>query len=214
MCKVKDASGHYPDFAETVPYAVKIYKKDRMKGFVNNTNPTFNEDGTINQKSLGMISKLDALKNETKVWGKLDHKNVVKVFMLYDNMDIDTMYLLMQKADAGQLADIDESTHLFKFNPKVEASLRKFVSENPGFGSSCRSEHERICKRLFQQVAAGLRYLHETANVVNRDIKPENILYATQEFGTNPSLEDRAQLADFTTGIELPSNRPDYMISG
>lgn len=115
-CSVKDAEGYYPGYEDTLPYAVKVYKKNQLKGFVNNTNPLFNVDGTVDSSSLGMVSMLDALKKETQIWGKLDHPNVVKVFMLYDTPDADNMYLLMQKADAGQLADVDPTTHKFTFN--------------------------------------------------------------------------------------------------
>jgi len=39
--------------------------------------------------------------------------------------------------------------------------------------------------------------------MANRDIKPDNILFATKENGTNPNYEDRAQIADFTTVVEI-----------
>lgn len=42
--------------------------------------------------------------------------------------------------------------------------------------------------------------------MANRDIKPENILYTTQEGGTNPALPDRAQICDFTTVVECAAD--------
>jgi len=39
--------------------------------------------------------------------------------------------------------------------------------------------------------------------MANRDIKPDNILFATKKDGTNPNYEDRAQIADFTTVVEI-----------
>ena len=57
--------------------------------------------------------------------------------------------------------------------------------------------------------------MHETALVVNRDIKPENMLFTTQEGGTNIYLPDRVQITDFTTVIKLPEDNPeDFYISG
>ena len=44
--------------------------------------------------------------------------------------------------------------------------------------------------------------MHDTAKLANRDIKPENILFATTAGGTNNVLEDRAQIADFTTVVD------------
>jgi serine/threonine protein kinase len=40
-----------------------------------------------------------------KLWGKCDHPNIVKVFTLFDDADENEMYLNMQLADLGQLAD-------------------------------------------------------------------------------------------------------------
>ena len=47
--------------------------------------------------------------------------------------------------------------------------------------------------------------------IANRDIKPENILFATREGSTNNVLEDRAQIADFTTVVECKG--PDFMVN-
>ena len=57
---------------------------------------------------------------------------------------------------------------------------------------------------IFRGVVEGLKYLHEK-NLANRDIKPENIVFATTKNGTNNTLEDRAQITDFTTVIECPN---------
>jgi serine/threonine protein kinase len=43
-----------------------------------------------------------------------------------------------------------------------------------------------------------MQYMHDVANVVNRDIKPDNMLFMTSKDGTDHK-GDRAQIADFTT---------------
>ena len=48
--------------------------------------------------------------------------------------------------------------------------------------------------------------MHNTALVANRDLKPCNMLFATQAGGTNVKLYDRAQITDFTTAIKLPKD--------
>ena len=65
---------------------------------------------------------------------------------------------------------------------------------------------------IFKGVVEGLVYLHDKKNMANRDIKPENIVFATKVYGTNYNHEDRAQITDFTTVVECPS--PDYKVSG
>jgi serine/threonine protein kinase len=45
-----------------------------------------------------------------------------------------------------------------------------------------------------------MQYMHDVAHVVNRDIKPENMLFMTYQDGTDHK-GDRAQIADFTTVI-------------
>ena len=64
-------------------------------------------------------------------------------------------------------------------------------------------------KFIFCQISEGLQYLHDTAKVANRDLKPDNMLFTTKEGGTDNRLYDRAQITDFTTAIKLPDDNPD-----
>jgi hypothetical protein len=57
-----------------------------------------------------------------------------------------------------------------------------------------------------------MQYMHDVAHVVNRDIKPENMLFMTYQDGTDHK-GDRAQIADFTTVIQCPDNDPNFTIS-
>lgn len=53
-------------------------------------------------------------------------------------------------------------------------------------------DRERVVQFIFRGVVQGLLYMHGTMQMANRDIKPDNILFATQKGGTNCFLEDRA----------------------
>ena len=112
------------------------------------------------------------------------------------------MYVWMQYADMGQIAHFDEKSLTFAINPKVEEHVKGLVGE----------DREKIVSFIFKGVVEGLVYLHDTKNMANRDIKPDNILFATKANGTNNTHEDRAQIADFTTVVECTS--PDYQVSG
>jgi serine/threonine protein kinase len=41
------------------------------------------------------------MRKELTMWGRMNHKNVVKIFRLYESNKEDKMYVLMQYADMG-----------------------------------------------------------------------------------------------------------------
>lgn len=106
----------------------------------------------------------------------------------------------MQIADLGSIAvSSDEDSENFKFNPSQKVYdfvLNKINTDEEleltSFGSECKSEKEKVMKFIFCQIAEGLEYLHNTALVANRDLKPENMLFTTKEGGTDNRLYDRA----------------------
>lgn len=73
--------------------------------------------------------------------------------------------------------------------------------------------HEKVAKYLFYQIANGMCYMHDVANVVNRDIKPDNMLFLSQTDGTDRK-GDRAQIADFTTTLKVPKDDSEFKVSG
>lgn len=42
-----------------------------------------------------MKTSLDQVYNEIRLWEKLDHKNIVKIFELFDDNDYPEMFLIM-----------------------------------------------------------------------------------------------------------------------
>ena len=72
---------------------------------------------------------------------------------------------------------------------------------------------EKVSKYIFFQIASGMQYMHDVAHVVNRDIKPPNMLFMRSKDGRDHK-GDRAQIADFTTVIQCPDDDPDFMVSG
>ena len=107
----------------------------------------------------------------------------------------------MQLADLGQIASYDKIEKSFILNQKLLDVV----------GPKVDNSKDRVCQYVFRQVASGISYLHTVIKMANRDIKPDNILFATKAHGTNPAFEDRAQIADFTTVIEIPNE--NYTVS-
>jgi serine/threonine protein kinase len=65
---------------------------------------------------------------------------------------------------------------------------------------------------LMADVAEGLRYLH-ALRIATRDIKPENIVYASEGNNTQLDMRDRAIIIDFTIAMEIPRDNLDLKIS-
>lgn len=53
------------------------------------------------------------MKIELPLWGLMEHPNVVKAFTLYENDD-NVMYLMMQYADLGSIADYIDNRFIMK----------------------------------------------------------------------------------------------------
>ena len=90
FCKVRKAIGVY-ETGEVVNYALKIYKKSELRHIVPSPDPT----------SLQVMRQIDLVRKELSLWGRLDHKNIVKIFRLYEDEKEDKMYVWMQYADLG-----------------------------------------------------------------------------------------------------------------
>lgn len=101
FCKVIKATGHYDDTGETIPYALKVYKKSTLNRACDNAQVS---NLVSKKKHLGIMKIKDQVANEVKFWGKLKHKNIVKAFIWFEDLENtghDKSYLMMQFADYG-----------------------------------------------------------------------------------------------------------------
>jgi len=74
----------------------------------------FDENGLPMQ-----LNSLEQVYNEVKVWGKVDHPNIIKIFELIDSPDEDQLFLIMRLADLGQLAHWDHVNKVYERNDRV-----------------------------------------------------------------------------------------------
>ena len=91
----------------------------------------------------------------------LDHSNIIRLHEIIDDPEEDKLYLVFDYLKCG--------------------SLENYINKKDGLDSY-------KMRRYFRDLIAALRYCHKCANVIHRDVKPENILI---------NENDKAVLIDF-----------------
>ncbi len=86
--------------------------------------------------------------------------------------------------------EVFEQVEMMICNPSLKKEYAPFIS----------NIKEKVVQCMFADIADGIKYLHHpNLRVANRDIKPENIVYTTEDGGTAVGKRDRAMIVDFTT---------------
>lgn len=164
-----------------------------------------------------MSDQLATIFEEIKVWERVAHVNIVKIFELYDDLEVPDMYLLMERAMFGQIQDTNEKEGIQEQLATHNTKILEIATEN---GRRCWptndcSPLESAAKWIFYQVTVAMRYLHEELNFAHRDLKHENILMGLKS--PDPLNEDERQhtikVCDFTTAVKLPDDQPDFRIA-
>ena len=111
--------------------------------------------------------------NEIEIWRRLEHKNLIKLYQIIDDVENDKLFLVMQLADMGQLMKWDEETLKYSIN----ATIFDFVKKKKEMVNLDKnSEREAVAKNIFKELGEGVRYLHKTKKISHRDIKIDNIV--------------------------------------
>jgi serine/threonine protein kinase len=93
----------------------------------------------------------DQLEREVLAMKKLRHRNVVRLYEVIDDPELDRMYLVMQYVEHGPVVTLTPE------------------------GVAPRTIEPKKMVSYARQICAGLEYLHKKG-VIHRDIKPDNIL--------------------------------------
>jgi [calcium/calmodulin-dependent protein kinase] kinase len=127
---------------------------------------------------------------------KLLHPNVLRLYEVLDDPNVNKMYLVLEYMKNGDLLNVLKE--------------RQHVVQSDGVTSLPDLELWNI----FRQVVAGVRYLH-FQNIVHGDIKPQNLLVGEDgvvkiaDFGISKMLQGEEQkLVDAagTPAPQLPSS--------
>jgi len=63
-----------------------------------------------------MITNYDKVQNEIEIWTQLNHPYIAKLFEMIDDEQHDYLYLIIELADMGQIANWNFKTELYERN--------------------------------------------------------------------------------------------------
>mmetsp|Transcript_7343 Transcript_7343/g.21671 ORF Transcript_7343/g.21671 Transcript_7343/m.21671 type:complete len:426 (-) Transcript_7343:429-1706(-) len=108
----------------------------------------------LQKKVIGKSStSFDDVKREVEIMRKLRHENVVRLYEVMDDPNVNKLYLVIEYMKRGDLIQIAKEPSTKIINPLTDEQVWD------------------ICR----QVLRGLKYLHNQ-DIVHGDIKPQNIL--------------------------------------
>lgn len=66
-----------------------------------------------------MINNFDKVQNEVEIWTQLNHPYIAKLFEMIDDSSHDYLYLIIELADMGQIANWNFKTEMYERNPNI-----------------------------------------------------------------------------------------------
>ena len=182
---------------ETYPYAMKVLNRFVLK---NKIIFGFSRTETV----------LDKLYREIKILKKIKHTNIVRLYMVIDDQNVENIYLIMEIANLGQIMKwngkdkYERLSNIYNFLEEVEPILKispKKIELNDYLNST---NVEVYAKLIFKQIVDGLAKLHEN-NIAHKDLTWGNILAKKNE-----NNEFQVLIIDFSISEDLGDN-PDEL---
>lgn len=172
VSKPSEADGVHEEDEEEVEiaeFAMKIMHK-----------PTLKRERAIRYDTKGemqMINNFDKVVSEIEIWTQLNHPYIAKLFEMIDDDSHDYIYMIIELADMGQIANWDYKQERYILNQPMMEFVTQHLKMHGGFKEE-RSHVEQVAQYLFRQLIAAVIHLHTRVATVHRDIKPENVLFS------------------------------------
>ncbi|KAF8747313.1 Protein tyrosine kinase [Rhizoctonia solani] len=188
---------------------------DAPRGRLGNRAATFGRAATTTVRGRTPDASSDndgrPIAEEAALWSTLSHEHILPLFSAEESDSLGAWFLFTLYCPAGTLLDLlkrdgqiitpSAQNTPSKRRPSFASSFSPVNSISRGrSGSITQPQPQRggllpeTAATLFRQVVRGLRYLHEVARVVHRDIKLENVL--VDENGG-------ARITDFGLAVQL-----------
>jgi serine/threonine protein kinase len=120
--------------------------------------PTLRRERAIRYDKNGemqMINNLDKVYAEIELWTQLNHPYIAKLYEMIDDDNHDYLYLILEMADLGQIANWDFQLERYVRNAKVYDFVKNYLeelSEQPlaNLNSGRYPEVEQVAQYLFR----------------------------------------------------------------
>jgi [calcium/calmodulin-dependent protein kinase] kinase len=144
--------------SDSTSYAMKCVSKRRLLRQDGLRRPSAAPQGSPGRAAISAppspSSGLQNLKREVAILKKLSHPNIVRLYEVIEDEQMDTIYMVFELLSMGPVMDL--TVHPEPFS-EIDALM------------------------YFRQLVLAVEYLHHQ-NIVHRDIKPSNILLFTENF--------------------------------
>ena len=77
-----------------------------------------------------MINNLDKVYSEIEIWTNLNHPYIAKLYEMIDDDNHDYLYLILEYADLGQIANWDYKAESYVRNSNVFDFVKGYLESN------------------------------------------------------------------------------------
>jgi len=94
--------------------------------------PTLKRERAIRYDRHGemmMINNLDKVYSEIELWTQLNHPYIAKLYEMIDDDNHDYLYLILEIADMGQIANWDFEKERYVRNAQIFSSIKAYLED-------------------------------------------------------------------------------------
>jgi len=126
---------------EIAEFAMKIMHK-----------PTLRRERAVRYDTKGemmMINNMDKVESEIEIWTTLNHPYIAKLYEMIDDEQHDYLYMIIELADCGQIANWDYKTEHYILNQPMFDFVVEHLKLHGGFKEE-KSNVEQVAQYLFR----------------------------------------------------------------